>query len=60
MYDPKVISIEGIEEGPPLELDQGDFFMEEFPEVSLNAITGTPTPKTMRTVGILRTRKWLF
>lgn len=31
--------------------------MEEFPEVSLNAITGTPTPKTMRTVGILRNQK---
>jgi hypothetical protein len=34
--------------------DPGEFFLEEFPEISLNAITGTPSPKTMRLVGFLR------
>lgn len=28
--------------------------MEEFSEISLNAITGTPNPKTMRIVGFLK------
>jgi len=36
------------------EEDPGEFFLEEFPEISLNAITGTPSPKTMRIVGFLR------
>jgi hypothetical protein len=34
--------------------DPGEFFLEEFPEISLNAITGTPSPNTMRIVGIIR------
>jgi len=38
----------------PAEEDPGEFFLEEFPEISLNAITGTPHPKTMRLVGFLR------
>jgi hypothetical protein len=28
--------------------------VEEEPEISLNAITGTPTPKTMRLIGWLK------
>jgi len=28
--------------------------LEEFPEISLNAIIGTPSPKTMRLVGIVQ------
>jgi len=31
--------------------------LEEFPEISLNAITGSPSPRTMRIVGIIRFRK---
>jgi hypothetical protein len=38
----------------PAEDDPGEFFLEEFPEISLNAITGTPSPKTMRLIGFLR------
>ncbi len=38
----------------PAEEDPGEFFLEEFPKISLNAITGTPSPKTMRIVGYLR------
>jgi hypothetical protein len=34
--------------------DPGDFFWEEFPEISLNAIIGKPSPKTMRLVGIVQ------
>jgi hypothetical protein len=37
-----------------VEEDPGNFFLEEFLEISLNAITGTPSPKTMRIVGFLR------
>ena len=44
----KVISIEKEEEDP------GQFFLDEEPEISLNAITGTPNSKTMRLLGILR------
>jgi len=39
---------------PLEEEDPDEFFLEEFPEISLNAIIGTPSPKTMRIVGILR------
>jgi hypothetical protein len=38
----------------PAEEDPGEFFLEEFPEISLNAIIGTPHPKTMRLVGFLK------
>jgi hypothetical protein len=37
-----------------LEEDPGEFFLEEFLEISLNVITGSPNPKTMRVVGLLR------
>jgi hypothetical protein len=40
---------------PPGEEDTGEFFLEVFPEISLNAITGTPTPKTIRIVGFTKT-----
>jgi hypothetical protein len=33
------------------------FFLDEEPEISLNAITGTPNPKTMRIIGVLRNQK---
>jgi hypothetical protein len=39
---------------PQEEEDPGIFFLEEFPEISLNAIIGTPSPKTMRLVGIVQ------
>jgi hypothetical protein len=59
---PKLFLIEALEDGnevksgdiPPEEDDPGEFFLEEFPEISLNAITGSPSPKTMRIVGILK------
>jgi hypothetical protein len=59
---PKLFLIEGLQkdeekEGNPVapaEEDQGEFFLKEFPEISLNAITGTPSPKTMRIVGVIR------
>ena len=31
--------------------------MDEEPEISLNAITGTPNPKTMRIIRVLRNRQ---
>jgi len=37
----------------PAEEDPGEFFLEEFPAISLNAITGTPSLKTMRIIGII-------
>jgi len=40
-----------LQETPPVEEDPGEFFLEEFLEISLNTITGTPSPKTMRIVG---------
>jgi hypothetical protein len=39
---------------PPEEDDPNEFFLEEFPEISLNTIICTPSPNTMRIVGILR------
>jgi hypothetical protein len=33
--------------------DPTEFFLEEFSEISLNAVICTPSPKTMRIVGIL-------
>jgi len=58
---PKLFLLELTDEPPPhpdkpagpVEEDPGDFFLDEFPEISLNAITGTPHPKTMRLVGFL-------
>jgi hypothetical protein len=38
----------------PVEEDPGELFLEEFPEISLNAITSTPHPRTMRLVGFLK------
>jgi hypothetical protein len=40
---------------PPGEEDPGEFFLEEFPKISLHAITGTPSPKTMRIIGFIKT-----
>lgn len=59
---PKLFLITTTEEGdaapvqdtPPADEDPGEFFLEEFPEISLNAITGTPSPATMRIVGFLK------
>jgi len=59
---PKLFLIEALEEGEETqgkmeaagEEDPREFFLEEFPEISLNAITGTPSPKTMRIVGFFR------
>jgi hypothetical protein len=31
---------------------QGNLFLDEELEISLNAITGTPNPKTMRVIGV--------
>jgi hypothetical protein len=45
---------ESLQELDPVEEDPGEFFMEEFPEISLNAIIGSRSPKTMRIIGILR------
>ncbi len=42
---------------PPGEKDPGEFFLEEFPEISLNAITGTPSPKTTRIVRFIKTNR---
>jgi hypothetical protein len=44
----------------PAEDDLGEFFLEEFPEISLNAITGTPSPKTMRLIGFCDFSRLLF
>jgi hypothetical protein len=38
----------------PTEDDLGELFLEEFLKISLNAITGTTHPKTMRLVGFLQ------
>jgi hypothetical protein len=59
---PKLFLIEAMQKGEeeegnpvaPAEEDPGEFFLEEFPEISLNAITGTPSLKTMRIVGVIR------
>jgi hypothetical protein len=39
---------------PPVKDDPNEFFLEEFLEISHNAIICHPSPKTMRIVGILR------
>jgi len=44
---------------PPGEEDPGEFFLEEFPKISLHAITGTPSPKTMRIIGFIKTN-WII
>jgi hypothetical protein len=59
---PKLFLIEAVPEDsntgsgelPQEEVDPSDFFFEEFLEISLNAIIGTPSPKTMRLVGIVQ------
>jgi len=48
---------EGGKTASQAEEDPGEFFLEEFPKISLNAITGSPSPKTMRIMGIIRFRK---
>jgi len=50
---PKLFLIEEVETEELEELDAATLkeVVEEEPEISLNAITGTPTPKTMRIVG---------
>jgi hypothetical protein len=58
---PKLFLIEAIgdiqedrlQELNPKEDDPGEFFLEEFPEISLNAIIGSLSPKTMRIISIL-------
>ena len=39
------------------EEDPGQFFLDEELEISLNAITGTPNPKTMKIIGVLRNQQ---
>lgn len=63
--EPKLFLIEGIEE--EMEEDPASVVVEEVlgcednliakPEISLNAITGTPTPKTMRLLGVLKNQQ---
>lgn len=59
----KLFVIEGIDEGEALAKEQvpkpdpRDFSLEEFPKISLNAITGTPSPKTMKLVGVLNNQR---
>jgi hypothetical protein len=50
---PKLFLIEEVESEDIEELDEATLeeVVEEEHEISLNAITGTPTPKTMRLVG---------
>jgi hypothetical protein len=59
---PKLFLIEVLDEQTPdpektlgpTEEDPGEFFLKEFPKISLNAITSTPHSKTMRLVGCLQ------
>jgi hypothetical protein len=59
---PKLFLIEEIEEDSITveeivekeEEDPGKYFMDQEPEISLNAITGTPNPKTMRMIGVIK------
>jgi hypothetical protein len=39
------------------EEDPGQFFLDEELEISLNVITGTPNPKTMRIIRVLRNQQ---
>jgi hypothetical protein len=60
---PRLFLIEEIEEmvdklqEVEVEPDPGDFFLEDFPEISLHAIIGNPTPKTIRIVGMIKNHK---
>lgn len=62
---PKLFLIEAVQkedEGDensavPAEEDPREFFLEEFPEILLNAIIGTPSPKTMQMIGVIRFHK---
>jgi hypothetical protein len=38
-------------------VDPGEFFLEEFSEISLKSIIGSLSPKTMRIIGILLYQK---
>jgi hypothetical protein len=40
--------------------DPNEFFLKEFSEISLNAIICTPSPKTMRIVGILMYQQFII
>jgi hypothetical protein len=59
---PKLFLIEEVEKDSIIveeivekeEEDLGKNFMDQEPEISLNAITGTPNPKTMRMIGIIK------
>jgi hypothetical protein len=59
---PKLFVLEALEGGQEeisqeiaqLEKDPGEFFLEEFTKISLNAIVGSPSLKTMRIIGFLR------
>jgi hypothetical protein len=59
---PKLFLIEAVQKvevgeethAAPAEEDPNEFFLEEFPEISLNALTGTPNPRTMQILGVLR------
>jgi len=44
----------------PAKEDPGEFFLEEFTKISLNAIIGTPHPKTMRLMGFLKLQPIVF
>jgi hypothetical protein len=43
-----------VQDTPHVDKDPGEFFLEEFPKISLNAITGTPSPTAMQIVGFLK------
>jgi hypothetical protein len=59
---PKLFLIEAIQkeeageetQAAPADEDPGEFFLEEFLEISLNAIAGTPNLRTMWILGVLR------
>jgi hypothetical protein len=54
--DPKLFLIEEVETEELEEIDKATLqeVTKEEPVISLNAITGTPTPKTMRVVGTMK------
>jgi hypothetical protein len=59
---PKLFLIEAIQkeeageetQAAPADEDLGEFFLKELPKISLNAIAGTPNPRTMQILGVLR------
>jgi hypothetical protein len=51
--------VETLEDGKVIgELKDGE--MEETPEISLNTIKGTPNPRTMRLVGVLKNQQMVI